>query len=376
MSRLLTFDRYLLRSFAHVFSTCFMALFGLMIVIDLLENLDDFLSRTRGSGMLGLARAITEFYAVQSIFFLDRAGPALLIISAMTVLILFQRSGELHPLLAAGIPMYRVLLPVVGAAAIVSGMLALNQELVIPRFAHAAYAARGGGDSAAVRVESIYDNASRISIDGRNLRMAERTIEQAEFVLPAPSIASDLTILKAERAVHVPASPGHAGGWKLYGVRPRYRELELTEAGLKVIHPGENEDEAFVATAVTCDQLYKRGSSYALLSTRELMDRIVSPAFGPETVHRLIVHLHGRFVQPLLNVITVLLVIPLMVRRESTGLVADSALCAVVLAAFFGVMYAGSYLGQAHLVAPDLAAWLPVVVGGSMSAWFSGVVRT
>lgn len=374
--RVLTFDRYLLRSFAHVFSTCFLALFGLMIVIDLLENLDDFLARTRGTGAWGLSQAIVEFYAVQSIFFLDRAGPAMLVISAMTVLILFQRSGELHPLLAAGVPMYRVLLPVVGAAAMVSGLLALNQELVIPRFAHAAYAARGGGDSAAVRVESIYDNSSRISIDGRNLRMAERTIEQAEFVLPAPTIASDLTILKAERAVHHPAVNGLPAGWKLYSVKPRYRDLELTEAGLKVIHPGGSDDEAFVATAVTCDQLYKRGSSYALLSTRELMERIESPTFSPETVHRLIVHLHGRFVQPLLNVITVLLIIPLMVRRESTGLVVDSALCAVVLGVFFASVFAGGALGQAHLVAPDLAAWLPVVIGGSMSAWFSWVVRT
>lgn len=373
---MLTFDRYLLRSFVHVFTACFLALFGLMIIIDLLENLDDFLARNRGGGAIRLAETITEFYAIQSIFFLDRAGPALLVISVMVVLILFQRSGELHPLLAAGVPMYRVLLPVVGAAAVVSGLLSMNQELVIPRFAHAAYAARGGGDSAAVRVESIYDNASRISIDGRNLRMAERTIEQAEFVLPAPSIASDLTILKAETAVHCPAVSGRAAGWKLSGVRPRYRELELTEAGLKVIHPGDAQDEAFVVTAVTCDQLYKRGSSYALLSTAELMDRIRSPAFGAETVHRLIVHLHGRFVQPLLNIITVLLIIPLMVRRESTGLVADSALCAVVLAVFFGAVYAGGYLGQTHVVAPDLAAWLPVVVGGSMSAWFSGVVRT
>ncbi len=375
---MLTFDRYLLRSFAHVFAACFLSLFGLMVIIDVLENLDDFLARNaeQGSGPFGLAQSIVSFYGVQSIFFLDRAGPALLVISVMVVLILFQRSGELHPLLAAGVPMYRILLPIMGAAAAVSGALSLNQEYVIPQFAHAAFAARGGGDSARVRVESIYDNASRISIDGRNLRMAEKTIEQAIFILPGKSIAFDLTILNAEKAVHCPATAKHKAGWKLTGVKPRYRDLQLTEAGLTIVHPGDADDEVFVVTAVTCDQLYKRGSSYALLSTAELMDRIHSPAFGPETVHRLIVHLHGRFVQPLLNVITVLLIIPLMVRRESTGLVVDSALCAVVLAAFFGTVYGAAYLGQTHLVPPDMAAWIPVVFGGSLSAWYSGVVRT
>lgn len=375
---MLTFDRYLLRSFAHVFTTCFLALFGLMVIIDLLENLDDFLARNaeQSGGPMGLLQSIGTFYAMQSIFFIDRAGPALLVITVMVVLILFQRSGELHPLLAAGVPMYRVLLPIIGGAAVVSTALSLNQEYVIPQFAHAAFAARGGGDSAKIRVESIYDNASRIQIDGRNLKMAEKTIEDAVFVLPPHSIAHDLTILKATRAVHCPATAERKAGWKLYGVKPRYRELELTEVGLKVIHPGDGEDEAFVVTAVTCDLLYKRGSSYAFLSTRELMDRIHSPAFGAETVHRLIVHLHGRFVQPLLNIITVLLIIPLMVRRESTGLVADAALCAGVLAVFFGSVYGAAYLGQVHQIAPDMAAWIPVVVGGGMSAWYSGVVRT
>ncbi|MBI1345630.1 LptF/LptG family permease [bacterium] len=373
---MLTYDRYLLRNFFHVFGVCFITMFGLVVVIDLLENLDDFLLKNGDGGTLGLCRNVLQYYGYQSIFFLDRAGPSLTLIAVITVLILFQRSGELHPLLAAGVPMFRVLSPLVVAGAIVSGALVLNQELVIPRIAFAAHAPRGSLDSNHVDVEPVYDHASRISIDGRRLLPAMRTIEQAEFVLPAPTIASEMTILRAEKAIHRSARKGQPSGWVLQGVTPPFRDLHLTDQGAKIIRPLSQGDAIFVATAVTCDQLYKRGSSYTLLSSQELLRRIHSPAFGAMSVHRLVAHLHTRSVQPFLNVIAVLLVIPLIVRRESPGLVVDSAVCTGILAVNFVVIQACFYLGQARIVPPDLAAWMPVIFSGSLAAWISGWIRT
>jgi lipopolysaccharide export system permease protein len=77
-----------------------------------------------------------------------------------------------------------------------------------------------------------------------------------------------------------------------------------------------------------------------------------------------------------LHVIAVLLVVPLMVRRESPGIVADSALCGFVLASLFGIVQGSQFLGMSQMIPADLAAWIPVVVGGSVSAWLSGVIRT
>jgi len=372
----MTFDRYLLRSYTHVFVVSFVALFGLVVIVDLLENLDDFLARNADGTTFTLLHNIAQFYAYQTLFFLGRAGAILSLLAVVIVLILFQRSGELHPLLAAGLPMYRVLLPLVFAAAGVSGLLMLNQELIIPRIAFAAYKARGGADAAEVRVEPIYDHASRISIDGRRLQLSERTIEQAEFVLPTPTIADDLTILKAARAIHKSAKRGQPAGWLLQDVSPQWSELPLTERGRELVRPGPRPEDVFVVTAVTCDQLYKRNSSFTLLSSQELLRRIHSPAFGLVSAQRLIVHLHSRFVQPLLNVITVLIVLPLMVRRESRGLVVDCAVSGAMLGLVVGLAQGCQFLGQMRFLPPDLAAWLPVICGGTLAAWFSGVIRT
>lgn len=373
---MLTFDRYLLRNFFHVFGVCFITMFGLVVVIDLLENLDDFIEKNGDGSSLNLLENVVRYYGYQSIFFIDRAGPSLTLIAVIVVLLLFQRSGELHPLLAAGIPMFRVLSPLVFAGALVSGLLVLNQEFVIPKIAFAAHAPRGSFDSTHVSVEPVYDYASRISIDGRRLLPAQRTIEQAEFVLPAPTIASELTILRAEKAIHRSARKGQPAGWILQEVTPSFEELSLTESGARLVRPLAQDHAIFVTTAVTCDQLYKRGSSYTLLSSKELLRRIHSPAFGAMSVHRLVAYLHTRSVQPFLNVLAVLLVIPLIVRRESPGLVVDSAICTAVLALNFVIIQSCFYLGQARIVPPDLAAWLPVIFSGSLAAWISGWIRT
>ena len=374
----MTYDRYLLRSFLYVFAVCLISTLGLFVVIDLCENLDAFLAKNgdRGTGML--LWTIGECYAFQSIFFLDRAGPSLTVVSVMVVLVLLQRSGELHPLLSAGIPMYRVLAPLIVGSAAFSALFTLNQEFVVPQIAHAAFEQRGDAGSTKHHVESMTDHSTRISIDGQSVRLADRSIEQAVFVLPAPTLVTEITILEAAEAKFYPAKGSLPAGWLLRGVQPIPSEIErrLTDRGRELVRIRPNSPHAFVATSVTCDQLFKRNSSFSLLSTPELIDRIRSPAMGLVSVHRLVLHLHSRLVQPLLNLIAVLIAIPLMVRRESPGLVADSALCGFVLALVFGLTQASQVLGASQVVPADLAAWIPVVLGGTIAAWLSGVIQS
>jgi len=374
----MTYDRYLLRSFLHVFAVCLTSTLGLFVVIDLCENLDGFLERNadRGTGML--LWTIGQCYAFQSIFFLDRAGPSLTVVSVMVVLVLLQRSGELHPLLASGIPMYRVLAPLIAGSAAFSALLALNQEFVVPQIAHAAFEQRGEAGSTKHQVESLTDHSTRISIDGQSVRLAERTVDQAVFVLPAPTVVTEITILETSAAKFYPAKGSRPAGWLLRDVQPAPAEIErrLTERGRELVLLQSDSRHAFVTTSVTCDQLFKRNSSFSLLSTPELIDRIHSPAMGLVSVHRLVLHLHARLVQPLLNLIAVLIAIPLMVRRESPGLVADSALCGFVLALVFGLTQASQVLGASQVVPADLAAWIPVVLGGTIAAWLSGVIQS
>lgn len=372
----MTFDRYLLRNFWHCFAVCFTALFGLVVVIDLLENLDEFINRNEGRGTVALLEKIAWYYTFQSVLFIDRAGSALTVISVAVVLVLMQRSGELAPLLAAGVPMRRVVTPLVVAAILVNGVLLINQELIVPEIADWALEGRGVTAKQAPGVESAYDNETRIIIDGKRLLPAKQTIELPEFVLPTPGIVNQLTILEADRAEFRRGKNGRPTGWYLFHVRPGYDELPLTDEGRRIIQNVPRINGVFVATALAPDQLYKRNSSYTMLSSLELVRRIRNPAYGLVSVHRLVLHLHSRMVQPLLNVIAVLITIPLMVRRESLSLVVDAGLCAVLHGVLFGVVQLCQFLGGGYLLPADLAAWLPVIIGGCLCTVVAGVLKT
>lgn len=373
----MTYDRYLCRSLLHVFAACLTSTLGLYIVIDLFENIDDFLAHNADRGMGMLLWTIGRCYAFQSIFFLDRAGPSIAVVSIMVVLVLLQRSGELHPLLAAGIPMYRILTPLIFASAAFSLLFTLNQELVVPRIAHTASEKRGESGSAKHQVESFTDHSTHISIDGESVKLAERTIENAWFMLPAPSLVTELRILKAPTAKFYPAQGKRPAGWLLRDVEsPNEIARLLTDRGREVVLLKAGKSDVFVTTSISCDDLFKRNSNFSLFSIPELVCRIRSPAMGLVSVHLNVLHLHSRLVQPLLNIIAVLIAIPLMVRRESPGIVADSALSGFALAVVFGVIQVSQVLGSNQIVPADMAAWIPVVIGGTMAAWLSGVIRT
>jgi lipopolysaccharide export system permease protein len=375
----MTYDRYLFRSFLHTFGVCFISMFGLVAVIDLFENLDELLEINGGNGTVGLVNLIITLNAYRSVLFLDKAGAALTVISVMTVLILLQRSGELHPLLAAGIPMYRILRPMVFAAVVVNGMLVLNQEFLVPLVAFREHEIRHQNDLSQSEVESLTDHSTRISIDGDTVRVADRVIDKPVFVLPTPILVREITVIEAPTAKFYPGKGNRPDGWLLTNITtPTIADLtrNLTDRGREYVRPVPGTSNVFIASPVTCDQLFKRSSSYTNLSTREILARIRCPAFGLVTVHRLVLYVHSRFMQPLLNIIAVMITIPMMVRRESPGLATDSSLCCLLLAGMFGVAQAFQSLGASYVVTPDLAAWAPVVIGGVLSAWLSGLIRT
>ena len=275
--------------------------------------------------------------------------------------------------------MYRILRPMIFAAIAVNGLLVFNQEFLVPLVAFREHEIRHRNDLSQSEVESLTDHTTRISIDGDTVKVADRMIDKPVFVLPTPSLVNEITVLEAPTAKFYPAKGKRPAGWLLLNVTtPPLSDISrnLTDRGRELVRPVPGSSNVFVVSAVTCDQLFKRSSSYTNLSTMEILDRIRCPAFGVMSIHRLVLYIHSRFMQPVLNVIAVLLTIPLMVRRESTGLPADSSLCCLLLATLFGVAQVFQSLGASQVIPPDLAAWGPVVIGGALSAWVSGLIRT
>ena len=395
---LTTFDRFLVRRFLHTFGTLFVTFYGLYCVIDGFTNADAF-TGDDAPFAVALGRMLA-YYGWQSALVFDLTGPVLLVCTVMVSLALMVKAGELAPMLACGVPTYRLALPLLIGTAAVTGLVTANQELLLPRIADKLGGPRGGAETEHPTVQPVTDFATGVTISSGRLNLATREVEEAEFTLPVPAVVTELEWLHAGRARFQPAVPsspatdeapafsGRPAGWVLTDVDPPYRDLHLADvppdrAVVRTVRrenpvTGEAGDtnEIFVRSDIDFGQLHDSAGASQVCGTPALARRIRNPAYSGNARHAMTLTLHERFRQPLLNLLATLCAVPLVIRREARSLIVSLAACAGVMGALLGLMQGGRLAGSIGLLSPDFAAWLPVIVTGALATALAGKVLT
>ncbi len=369
-----TFDRYLLRRYLHVFAILLVSMYGLYVVIDGFSNIDEFQQASDDPWVV--AQLMGRFYGFQFSAFFDMLGAILSVVSVIVVFGLLQKHGEIAPILAAGVPTFRLIRPFLFGTIFVNALIVANQEFIIPDIAHVLQAERAEPESDGKNVEPIYDYITHIRIDGRELFLADQRVEGANFVLPVPEVAMDLITLNAQEARFREATDERPAGWHLKEITPRFSELPLTTVGKRIVLPMESTDDVFVVTDISFDQLSNRNTNYKYVGTSELIERIRNPAFGTASVRAQIIHLHSRLVTPLANVLCIFVAVPLILRKESRSLVANMAICALVLGVVYGLTQGFLYCGRVNWLPADLSAWASPILTGVLGAWLTELTQT
>lgn len=375
-----TFDRYLLSRYLHVVGVFTVTVIGLFAIVDGFTNLDDFQQKGSGEdGSLALFLRIGQYYLFQSAGIINTSGPTILVISSMCVLALMLKQGEVHPVLAAGIPTYRATRSLLFGLLAVNGLLIFNQEIILPRIAPHLQGRRGDLANDSLHVEAQQDFITKIFVSGSGLIPASRQLEQPEFLLPCPLLATSFVALKADQGFYLPANESGAAGWLLKNISPAFDKLPLTDAGRRVIIPQTDRNNVFVLAGLSFDQLNRQASNPSLVGTPHLIRRLQQPTGTTISRRRLLVKLHERLTRPLLTVIGLYLVIPLIMRKEKMSVmqqVTNIATCMGVLGVVFGATLGLQMLGESGILRPEHAVWGPLVASGGLAAWLTGVVRT
>ena len=117
-------DRYILKNFAVPFLYCFLGFIAMWLAFDLADKTNDLVtSRISPSTML-------YYYGTQIPQYVVIVLPVALLLSLLYSLSRMSRSNEIISMLASGLSLYRLIVPLIFAGIVVSGLcLAMNYEL-------------------------------------------------------------------------------------------------------------------------------------------------------------------------------------------------------------------------------------------------------
>ncbi len=126
-------DRYVMRNFIEAVLLSFVVLMALRIVTDLFINMDEFAEREQPFS--GLIKDVVSYYGYQSLAYISQLGGLVIVSAAAFTLAKMNHTNELTAVLASGVSLYRVILPIIICALLLTGLIVVDQELVIPAVA-------------------------------------------------------------------------------------------------------------------------------------------------------------------------------------------------------------------------------------------------
>ncbi len=389
-------DRQRYWAFLKAYFVCFVALVGLYVVIHAFTNIDEFIKISDGQPAV-MVRKMGWYYLIHMSEFYDRLCGVLTMMAAIFTVTWMQRNNELLAMLAAGIGTRRVIRPVLISAVLVSAIAIFNQEYIIPSIGgEEMQKAVAASDS--VGVYSRYD-VNGIMIHGRHGDRATRSIAPFNATSPVALAGTSLEV-EARQARYIPedatGSP-HKGGWLLRGVNLSPPDAPLEDAakiltklddatvarfpGPRVDMDGDGSPDIvpgpayFLRTNVSFAALTRNRSWFQYAPTSELIRGLNDPTNEAERME-MEVYLHGRLLRPLLSLALLLLSLPIVLGGDGRNMFVNLGLSLATSAIFYALLFVSSFLGKNAVVTPELAAWMPLFVFGTVAVARWDRIRT
>jgi len=347
-------DRYIIKNFLVGYVIAFSVLMGLRIIIDLFVNLDEFTEHADRSSIEVMSYAL-RYYAVQSsLYFRDFAG-MMTVVAASFSFGRMVRSGELIAIMSSGVSLKRVIFPVVMLALVLTAVLIVDQELVIPPLADKLVRSHDAMGEEIYDVWFISDSAGSLicsqSFDAKTSIMRKPTIITRKRI--PDSVAWEMTgELSADKAVY----DFEKKKWKL--VNGLYIR-KGSEEGPEVRQWYDS------GTLVPRDiPIRRKSGNKSLLSSRQLSELAMQKS-KVKDVAELHGQKHYRVTDPILNLILLMISLPILVCRDPKGMKSAIVLSFAATAACFIMTFVCRILATEVIfgrVMPELWAWLPVFV--------------
>lgn len=119
-------DRYLLKQFARHYLTVAAGFISIYFLVDFFEKIDNFTSAGKS---LGLAM---KFFMLNIPFIIDQLSPILILLSGIITLGIINNSNELNALKAGGIPLAKIVSPLLLGGLLLTGIFFVAAQWLLP----------------------------------------------------------------------------------------------------------------------------------------------------------------------------------------------------------------------------------------------------
>ena len=252
-------------------STAFMFLVVMMllrVVLDLFTNMDEFTEQSES--FLGVIADIWEYYTVQSLVYFTELGGLIIVASAGFSLVRMNRTNELTAMLASGVSLHRVVLPIIICSMLMGGLIILDQELMVPRFAHILIR-----DHDDVGSRARKDFRVPVMTDSNNTGWYSKRYSSADRMMYRPAVT-----LRTEDSVPIGRAATTKGGKAYYDKLGEVDGWHISYANLAML---DLKSGATWPTAPTTEKIRTR------LTPKAISARLSpgSPGQGPSRIDRL-----------------------------------------------------------------------------------------
>ena len=361
-------DRYVASTYSRVAGLSAMAMAGIFYVSTFLDLSDKVF---RGQATWSMLWAYFWYATPQYIYYIL---PLAVLIAALVTIGLLTKNSELVVMKACGISLYRVALPMVGAALIAGGFLFLLEETVLGpsnRRAEAIrHVIRGG-------LPQTFDVLLRRWVVGSG-----GEIYHFDYYDPRAQQLNGLSIYEfgprmqilarrtyAERAVYVGGPDAMSDAWRL----ERGSVRELAEDGETRAFMPFSESQAVIEPSAyfTTQQPDERFMSYSQL--RDYTAQLRASGFD---VSGQLVALERKISFPFVTIVMTLIAVPFAVTTGRRGSMYGIGVGIVLAITYWVAISIFAALGAGGLVAPALAAWAPNLLFGAGAGYLLLTVRT
>jgi lipopolysaccharide export system permease protein len=357
-------DRYVAKNFLTGYGIAFCVLVGLRIIIDLFVNLDEFTEHANLE-TLAVIKNIFTFYLLNcTLYFRDFAG-MITVVAAAFSFGKMVRHNELVAVMASGVSLKRIIFPIVFLALILTGVLVIDQELMIPPLADKLVRSQGdipGQESYKVRFISDGNGSLICSL--------KFDVETSTLYDPTILIRRELRTgiwevtgrIDAKKAIY----NDNTGRWDLYSQSAETGELVphglLTEKGSgKAPRPIASYDSTLTAKdiPVMCE------SEHLTLLSLWQLKALEAQKIQIRGTAQLSSQKHFHVTDPIINLVMLMISLPILVCRDPKSMKSAVMISFSLTGACFILTFICKILATEVVfdrVMPELWAWLPVFI--------------